>query len=83
MPKKKIVSIDAETRFAIRLTYSNNTFGWVLGDGDRGVEVRTFSSKEAAEKAIAQLKKDRHYSWNLQIEAQEYAGFGKEKRNSV
>ena len=83
MARRRIVSSDAANKFAIRITYPDKTFGWLLGGGDRGVDVRTFPSMEAAEKAIAQLKKDQHYSWSLLVEAQEYVGFGKEKRSSV
>ena len=79
---RKIVCKDESSVFAVCVKHPDGTVGWLLGNGERGTEVKTYPSKEAAEKAITQLKKNPHYSWSLPMEAQEFSGFGKSTKGT-
>lgn len=80
MARKRIVCTDDARAFAVCVIHPDNTIGWLLGSGDRGLDVKTYPSKEAAEKAIAQMKKNPHYSWGLPMEAREFSGFGRKSK---
>lgn len=72
MPKRKVVS-ETDGRYAICLIYSNGDVGWLLGGGERGLDVKTYPTKDAASKSLAQMKKGFHYSWNVSAEIREYS----------
>lgn len=68
---------DNAPTFAVCSIHPDGSVGWFIGAGERGLDVMTYPSKEAAEKAIVKMKKNPHYSWSLQLEAREFCGFGK------
>lgn len=74
---RKIVSTDDSGGFAVCCIHADQSVGWLLGAGERGTDVKTYPTKEAAEKAISQMKKNPRYSWNCILEAREFTGFGK------
>lgn len=80
MARKRIVCTDDVLAFAICVIHPDSTTGWLLGGGERGLDVKTYPSKEAAEKAIIQMKKNPHYSWSLPMEAREFLGFGRKNK---
>lgn len=80
MAKRQIVCADNVPLFAVCIVNPDGTLGWLTGDGERGTEVKTYVSKEAAERAIAQMKKSPRYSWSLPLEARAFDGFGRTKK---
>ncbi len=72
MARKKNVCIGDSQTYAICVTYPNQSVGWLIGGGKNGLDVKTYPSKEAAEKAMEQMKKNPHYSWNLPMEVREF-----------
>lgn len=80
MAKRQIVCSDSAPAFAVCIVNPDDTAGWLTGGGERGTDVKTYATKEAAERAIAQLKKNPHYSWSLPLEARAFGGFGRAKK---
>ena len=64
--------------WAICINYPDKTCGWLLGND---LEVKTYSSPEEAEKALKQIKRGDHYSWNLPVEVKEFTGFSHKKES--
>ena len=50
----------------------DGTYGWIVGDG---LDVKTYPSKEDAEKSLKQMMRGSHYSWHYPIEIKEFTGF--------
>lgn len=58
--KKKTVDAN-QGKFVIALTYSDGVCGELTGEGGK---VLRFQTEAEANKAIANLLKSKHYSWN-------------------
>lgn len=80
MPRKQIVVSDEVPKFAVCMVCSDGTVGWLIGGGERGTDVKTYSTLGEAQKAAAKMTKDPHYSWSIPLEAREFRGFERERK---
>lgn len=75
-PKKQVDN--NQPMWAIRVSYPDNTYGWLL---DNDLDVKTYSSPEEAEKALKQIKRSQNYSWSIPVEVKEFTGFSHKKES--
>ena len=61
-------------QYGIKVTHDFGQPGWIAG---RDCKVLLFKTKQEAEKALNQMKKDPHYLWKCNAEVEEFMGFGK------
>ena len=61
-----------EAAWAICISHPDGTIGWLVGED---LDVKTYPSKEDAEKSLKQMKRGSHYSWHHPIEIKEFTGF--------
>ena len=62
--------------WAICVTYSDGTYGWMIGSD---LDVEVFQSQNDAEKALKQMKRNQKYSWNADFSVKEFNGFSCKK----
>ena len=53
-------------RYGICVAHDDGTEGWLTG---KDASVLSYATIEEAQKALRQLKRDTHYSWNCVVEA--------------
>lgn len=58
--RRKIVE-SPTAGYGICVRHSSDTVGWLTG---KDAKVLSFQSAEEAQKALRQMKRDHHYSWN-------------------
>lgn len=68
--------ITQKSGYAICVVNPDGRPGWLL---DEQAEIKTYPSEEDAKKALAKLKRNSHYSWNIPVEVREFIGFANNK----
>lgn len=71
MPRPRKANKPKKKGWGICVTHPDGSCGWLVGED---LDVQTYPTKEEAENALTQMKKNPHYTWSLLIEAKEFHG---------
>lgn len=63
---RKIVS--QSKLYGIRVQHTDNAVGWLTG---KDASVLSFATPEEAQRALRQIKRGSHYSWNCEVDVAE------------